>query len=452
MKKRIISVALFLCLTVTVLPTIAFGAGMPFSDVEPASWYHESVQYAYDRGLMSGTSSSIFSPDANLTRAQLCQLFYNMEKQPETTENAFSDVSIDSWYYKAVNWAAENQIVSGVGNGKFNPASDITREQMVTLIYNYSVYKGYDLSDAADISAYIDASTISSWAETSMKWAVGKGFITGMSATTIEPVETATRAQAAAILMRFRTNIRKVVYAETTQEIADNIASNTEIRLSGKTYVIQDEFYRKYIDIANIENFSIVGTEGTEIANESGDDVVIRIYRSRDISIESIIMGHTPIGDICTAGVLSVYRSSNVSINDCDIYGCGQMGFDIYGSQVAMKNTTIRDCSLRIGEAYDSDVSFDNCTFSNNGYDTEAPWFESEYAIITSLAHGTDYGMKMTFNNCTFVDNKKTFFKLEKVFVAPTGSAMISYKQYKENYNEGHTTMTDCTFINNGWQ
>ena len=169
---------------------------------------------------MSGTSSSTFQPDATLTRAQICQILYNMEDTPQTTSNNFTDVGSSAWYYRAVNWAADHNIVSGVGGGRFQPEVSITREQMMTIMYRYAEYKDYDVSDIVDLSDYSDADAISDWAETAMKWAVGEGLITGMTATTIAPTGTATRSQAAAILMRFCTKI-EVLQAFQEKDIED---------------------------------------------------------------------------------------------------------------------------------------------------------------------------------------------------------------------------------------
>ena len=199
------------CMLIALFPTTAFSANTSFKDVDSGSWYYDSVKYACEKGLMKGTAEDIFSPDSELTRAQLCQIFYNIEKEPAVTGNAFTDVSASSWYYSAVNWAANSKIVNGVGNGMFSPDSAVTREQMVTIMYNYSAYKEYDVDDIVSLTDFTDADTVSSWAETAMQWAVSEDIITGISATSIGPGSTATRAQAATILMRFCTNVEREI-------------------------------------------------------------------------------------------------------------------------------------------------------------------------------------------------------------------------------------------------
>ena len=186
--------------TFVVLPTET----MPFTDVTEENWFYEAVQYVYDNNLMNGVSSTLFDPNGTMTRAMLVTILYRMEGNPTVTAaNAFTDVPADSWYTDAVAWADDHDIVNGVGNGEFAPMDNITREQMAVMLYRYAQYKGYDLNAGADLSAYTDAASISSWALEAMEWANAEGLITGRTATTIVPDGTATRAEAATILMRF---------------------------------------------------------------------------------------------------------------------------------------------------------------------------------------------------------------------------------------------------------
>ena len=177
---------------------------LPFTDVTEENWFYDAVQYVYGRGLMNGTSDTIFSPDGTMNRAMLVTILYRLEGEPAVTAaNVFSDVPADTWYTDAVIWADAHDIVEGVGNQRFAPADHITREQMAVMLYRYSQYKGYDLKTGADLSRYTDAAGISSWALEAMAWANAEGLITGRTASTIVPSGTATRAEAATILMRF---------------------------------------------------------------------------------------------------------------------------------------------------------------------------------------------------------------------------------------------------------
>ena len=177
---------------------------LPFTDVAEENWFYDAVQYVYGRGLMNGTSDTIFSPDGTMNRAMLVTILYRLEDEPAVTAaNAFSDVPADTWYTDAVIWADAHGIVEGVGNQQFAPADNITREQMAVMLYRYAQYKGYELKTGADPSQYTDAADISSWALDAMEWANAEGLITGRTAATIVPGGTATRAEAATILMRF---------------------------------------------------------------------------------------------------------------------------------------------------------------------------------------------------------------------------------------------------------
>lgn len=180
---------------------------LPFTDVTVENWFYGAVQYVYGRGLMNGTSDTIFSPDGTMNRAMLVTILYRLEGEPAVTAaNAFSDVPADTWYTDAVIWADAHGIVEGVGSQQFAPADNITREQMAVMLYRYAQYKGYDLKAGADLSQYTDAADISNWALEAIAWANAEGLITGRTAATIVPGGTATRAEAATILMRFLEN------------------------------------------------------------------------------------------------------------------------------------------------------------------------------------------------------------------------------------------------------
>ena len=174
-----------------------------FTDVKAGAWYESAVQYVFDYGLFAGTSETTFSPDMPMTRAMLVTVLYRLEGSPEVYGRApFLDVGSSAWYHDAVLWAKKNSIVSGVGNGRFEPNQNITREQMAAILYRYTDFKGRDVSKRADLSVFPDGNTVSDWAKESMSWANAEGFITG-TGVKLEPRGFATRAQVASILMRY---------------------------------------------------------------------------------------------------------------------------------------------------------------------------------------------------------------------------------------------------------
>lgn len=175
-----------------------------YTDVNTEAWYHEGVDFAIENKLMVGTGENIFSPNGITTRAQLVTILYRLDGEPAVTKDIpFADVPADQWYTDAVNWAAANGIVNGYGDGKFGPDDTITREQMAAILYRYASYKGYSVSDLANLTGYTDAASVNEWASTAMRWAVAEGLIEGTSATTLAPSGDSTRAQVATILMRF---------------------------------------------------------------------------------------------------------------------------------------------------------------------------------------------------------------------------------------------------------
>ena len=183
----------------------------PFEDVtEGEDWFYDAVAYVYENGIMAGTSETTFEPGMLLDRAMAAQLFYNLEGRPAVTgDSAFSDVASSHWAVDAITWAAQNDIVAGIGGGLYDPDTDVTREQFAVMLYKYARFKGYDLTAAGDLTQFPDAGSISSWAETALSWANGKGLINGNEDGTLAPGGTATRAQAASILANFDQNVAK---------------------------------------------------------------------------------------------------------------------------------------------------------------------------------------------------------------------------------------------------
>lgn len=176
-----------------------------FSDVAANSWYRDAVCYAKDNGLFQGVSYSTFEPDSTMTRSMLATVIYRMEGSPAVSgETPFDDVKSSSWYGKAVCWAAENGIVKGVSDTKFDPDANITREQMATMLARYHSYKGETPSPAGDLAQFTDWKMISSYAENALSWAVGYGLVNGKGNNRLDPGGKASRAEVATILMRYQ--------------------------------------------------------------------------------------------------------------------------------------------------------------------------------------------------------------------------------------------------------
>lgn len=212
LRMRALSLLLAFVMILGMLPISAIAAetetDMPFTDVAVTDWFYDGVKYVYDNGLMVGTSNTTFEPSTITTRAMVVAILYRLDGSPTvTTGGTFTDVGEGLWYTSPVEWASANGIVSGYGNGLFGPNDVITREQMATIIYQYSVYKGYDVSKQNDLSSFTDADTVSDWARAPIAWANAEGLILGTSNTTLSPTGDATRAQVAAVLKRFCENV-----------------------------------------------------------------------------------------------------------------------------------------------------------------------------------------------------------------------------------------------------
>ena len=174
-----------------------------FSDIPEESWYTDAVYYCKEKGYMAGISADRFNPTGTVTRGTITQVLYAMEGKPKVSKAAgFKDVTSGKWYADSVNWAASIGIVAGYSKDKFGPNDPITRQQMVAIMYQFSKYKKYDVSDSSDISTYKDASSVAKYAVTPVKWAVAKGIISGTDRG-LEPKGTATRAQIAVILRAY---------------------------------------------------------------------------------------------------------------------------------------------------------------------------------------------------------------------------------------------------------
>ncbi len=186
-------------------------APLPFEDVAPGAWYEEAVRYAYFHNIMEGMRETEFSPTTALTRAMAAQILYNLEGQPDLSDEnlgyPYEDVDAQAWYGNAVYWARITGVATGYGDGTFQPGDSITRQEFAQMLYNYAKYKGYDLTAEGDLAQFPDSESVADWAEAAMRWANGNELINGHDDGTIDAAGIGTRAQAASILMKFDQNL-----------------------------------------------------------------------------------------------------------------------------------------------------------------------------------------------------------------------------------------------------
>ncbi len=207
MKKRLLSILLAFCMLTGLFPSqaIAIGEVSSFADVKPTDWYYEGIEYVRKNNLMNGAGEGTFLPNEPMSRAMTATALHRLAGSPAPTKAAeFSDVPEGQWYSQAVAWAAERQIVSGYGDGRFGSAHPVTRQQLAAILYRYAQQSDRTgLEKTADLSAFSDQGQIGEYALAPMQWAVGSGLLTGTSSTTLDPNGLATRGQIATILARF---------------------------------------------------------------------------------------------------------------------------------------------------------------------------------------------------------------------------------------------------------
>lgn len=177
-----------------------------FKDVKKEDWFYDSVNYAVDKELFNGISEDEFAPNIEMNRAMIVTVLHrlsNKEQLKKAVISMFKDVEENQYYTEAVKWAVENEIVNGMGNGEFAPLNNVTREQIVVILYRYAKKMGKNLSADIDLTKYEDLNEVSDYALEAFKWAVKNNIISGRTSKTLVPKGTATRAEVATILMRF---------------------------------------------------------------------------------------------------------------------------------------------------------------------------------------------------------------------------------------------------------
>lgn len=252
MKKRLLSLALALCLALSLLPGTALAAGEnPFTDVPASHWAHDDITYVYENDLMNGTDGSLFSPESTTTRAQVVTVLYRLAGQPAADwANPFWDVPASAWFHDAVTWAWENDITGGVSSTHFGAGNAVTREQLATFLYRYAQDQGYDTSARADLSGYSDAGLVSSYATEALSWANATGLIIGTTATTLSPKGSATRAQVATILSRFCQDVIPGGYvspAHMIRNLEDSTLSKKDTLVAMAEVLLDDGFAPAFV-------------------------------------------------------------------------------------------------------------------------------------------------------------------------------------------------------------
>lgn len=181
---------------------------LPFADIPDDPDYRDAVEYVYGNGLMNGTSETTFEPETETSRAMLVTILYRMEEEPSIkTASGFSDVPDGQWYTDAVNWAVKAGIITGFEDNTFRPEELVTKEHLITILYRYADYKGYDTAARESLEKYLDRDIVSPYAQDAVSWAEAKKLLDESEVRTLSPGEKVRRRWIATMIMKFCENV-----------------------------------------------------------------------------------------------------------------------------------------------------------------------------------------------------------------------------------------------------
>lgn len=280
---------------------------IPFTDVASDAWYYNVVSQAYGKGLISGMSDIEFSPESSVTGAQLIMMLYRAD------DNTVSEQTSGNWYDEAVDWAKEKSIISDNNGWTFDANADLTREQMMVLLYNYLQYKGNDLSALDDLSSYTDSSEISAYAENAVKALVGKGIIEG-DGKTLRPLSSLTRAETAVILINAVDSVNPSANQGDMQPPSGNMPGG----FGGSDTVTQG---------TSATTITEGGTYSSTSYSSTGDDENALRVDGATVTLDSVTVDK------------SAGSSSNTE--DGDFYGQNAALLATNGANVTIKNATV---------------------------------------------------------------------------------------------------------------
>lgn len=427
-------------LFVLALPTNAVECS--FSDVPAGSWYTESTDYCFQHGLMFGTSLTTFDPYAEMSRGMLATVLYRSAGTPAIKGNLpFSDVPANKYYTEAVTWAYEQGIVNGITPIHFEPNSNITREQLVTIFYRYAQANGFRVDMEADLTGYTDCQLISSYALDAYHWAVAEGIMVGTSSTTLSPRGNVTRAQCAAVIARYvqwaaaqpKTEQTSGNYAayyppvmQSVYEYVHTIPEQTITRTGPGYDYDETESLRQDRCVLRTGIFnngwSEVWYDGTQYyvqtkdltgnENRAADTQLISEIRSR-----SGMMGRLTIPDVgvdvalfyCGIGMKLEIKQEIVDQEDCAVYLEGNAQFVLgdhnYQGFSAMKDAVPGEtvATIRYGTYSEQFICIDRFTAVNERREgRQTVWDSDGNDIFDMNAHG------MAMYTCNFTSRSVT--------------------------------------------
>ena len=282
--KKVIVFLLCICMiaSITIVPSYASDVCSKYKDVDLTSWYHSGVHYVVVNGLMTGTSQNTFSPHDCTTRGMLVTILYRMSGSPHIAGvSKFADISPNSYYYNSAIWAYNIGIIRGTSETTFSPKKNITRQDLAVILMRYVEHRNGSVSQSADLSRYADRNDISSYALPAMKWAVGNGIINGVSDTELAPLKTASRAEVATMIMRIASKCNVSVSHEQftvnvdlqsqIQSILNSKAGNwgvyvEKLNSGASLYAFKNTEYKQQVVSASLIKLWVMGAVYEKIA------------------------------------------------------------------------------------------------------------------------------------------------------------------------------------------
>lgn len=371
--------------TIVAIALLGSSSFASFNDVSREDWYYDAVNYVSENQILNGTDEGNFSPKKNMTRAMAVQALYNMENTPDIVgANKFKDVVEGKWYEKAIIWSVENNIVNGVSDDEFAPESYITKEQLITILHKYAEYKGLDVSVGEDtnILSYDDVFEVSEYALPAMQWSCGMGIIVGDNGN-LMPKKELNRAEVATIFKNFVTaySSSKKAWVELEGDLD-----------SGYIWSVDDSYDKEIVDVSNYmyvsnnENAQSGKFRYEILALKEGKtDVIFRYVKDTEKEVVKTV--------VCE---LNVDADGNIHITQR-----GDEQVKSYLIQSRLENDKIPEYDSRIIEnvvelkAYKDefnidDFLFESITNSFSKYNDE--YFESNrLSVITKKGTGVKY-------------------------------------------------------------
>ncbi|MDO5784741.1 MAG: S-layer homology domain-containing protein [Eubacteriales bacterium] len=264
-----------------------------FKDVSATAWYADAVSITYNHGMMNGTGGNAFTPNGKMDRAMVVQVLYNKAGKPavDADKSAFSDVASTAWYYDAVQWAAKNNVASGVGDGKFAPNAAVTRQELASMLY-----RAEGSPKTTGNLGFKDATKVSSWAEKAMVWATQNKIINGAIQSDglllLNPTSTATRAEAAQMLAGYL-NVAQKGHSYTSSVVKEPTAAADGVKrytcsVCGHSY---DEAIKAEPAAVLYNDTKLDGSVGTNVTDSfsstPGNGTIIRTWYQNTAPVEA---------------------------------------------------------------------------------------------------------------------------------------------------------------------